>query len=89
MVGWASIGNHLRQQGIHVSDDFVRAAAAGQTSEGCERTVFEKSLYCDFNVCGLGCLPNDIESWNKQVLVGRVVLQVDEVVDMASNVKQR
>ena len=89
MEKWAEVAQRLKQQGLHVSDDFVRAAVAGEPSEISERTVFEECLNCDFNVCGLGCLPSDIESWDKQVLSGRVVLQVDELVDMASSAKQR
>ncbi len=86
MEEWARIATRLRQQGVHVSDDFVRAAAAPGDSES---VVFGRCLDCDFNVCGLGCLPNDIENWDKQVLAGTVVLQVDELVDMASSAKQR
>lgn len=89
MEEWARIALRLRQQGLHVSDDFVRAAAAGETSGESESTVFGKCLDCDFNVCGLGCLPSEIENWDKQVLVGTVVLQVDELVDMAASAKQR
>ena len=89
MEVWAEIARRLKQQGLHVSDDFVRAAAAGETLEVSERTVFEECLNCDFNVCGLGCLPSDIGNWDKQVLTGRVVLQIDELVDMASSAKQR
>ena len=85
----ARIASRLRQQGLHVSEDFVRAAAAGETLGDSERTVYRKCLDCDFNVCGLGCLPSNVESWDKQVLAGTVVLQVDELVDMAASAKQR
>ena len=85
----ASVATSLRQQGLHLSDEFIQASVAGGTSQDSESNVFEKSLHCDFNVCAVGCLPSDIESWDKKLLEGRVVLQVDELTDMAANAKQR
>ena len=86
----ARVASQLRQQGLHLSDDFIRAAIAeGTSSEDSTKAVYEKSLHCDFNICATGCLPSTIDTWNKRVLDGRTVLQVDEVTDTAASAKQR
>ena len=85
----ATVQSQLKQQGAHLSQEYVKEAIAASTGEDVAISVLHRSLYCDFNVCAIGCLPSDIESWDNKVLEGPVILQVDEVTDTAANAKQR
>ena len=85
----ATVQSQLRQRGAHLSQEYVKEAIAASTGENVANSVFHRSLYCDFNVCAIGCLPSDIDSWNDKVLEGPLILQVDEVTDAAANAKQR
>ena len=85
----AIVQSQLRQQGAFLSQEYVKEAIAASTGEDFASSVLHRSLYCDFNVCAIGCLPSDIDSWNNRVLEGPIILQVDEVIDTAANAKQR
>ena len=85
----APVQSQLRRQGAYLSQDYVTEAIAAGTGEDLASSVLHRSLYCDFNICAIGCLPSDIDSWNSRILEGPLILQVDEVTDTAANAKQR
>jgi hypothetical protein len=89
MGDWTVVAQQTRHQGLHLSEDFIRAASAVCTPQDAVKVVFEKSLQCDFNICGIGCLPSNIEGWDKEVLEGTFVVQVDEITDVAAKAKER
>lgn len=50
---------------------------------------FSQILMADFNVTAAGCLPPDCHTLHKTELPGPFVLQVDEVVDIGSPLRER
>ncbi|GLC35866.1 recQ-mediated genome instability protein 1 [Pleodorina starrii] len=58
-----------------------------------EDRVFEKIftafLFCDLNQAGSATLPTNTKEMHKEVLMGKFVLQLDEVINMAAAARER
>ncbi|GIL43707.1 hypothetical protein Vafri_1360, partial [Volvox africanus] len=59
------------------------------TEERIFDNIFTAFLFCDLNQAGAASLPVNSKEMHKEVLMGKFVLQLDEVVNMAAAARER
>ena len=66
----------LRSVGFHVKRSWIQQAAVGVPPADLERAIYDRALYSDLRLIGLGCLPDNVGTSHKRVIEGKFVLQV-------------
>uniref|UniRef100_A0ACD5UXF9 Uncharacterized protein n=1 Tax=Avena sativa TaxID=4498 RepID=A0ACD5UXF9_AVESA len=85
----------LRRLRLRVRPEWLEYCAAelpGFNDGGTEvqgRRCFEQFLFADMNVCGAGVLPEGVGGMDGTVLDGPFVLQVDEIVNISTPLRER
>uniref|UniRef100_A0ACD5UPU7 Uncharacterized protein n=1 Tax=Avena sativa TaxID=4498 RepID=A0ACD5UPU7_AVESA len=85
----------LRRLRLRVRPEWLEFCAAelpGFNDGGTEeqgRRCFEQFLFADMNVCGAGVLPEGVGGMDATVLDGPFVLQVDEIVNISTPLRER
>ncbi|CAD6263956.1 unnamed protein product [Miscanthus lutarioriparius] len=90
------VDEFLRRLGLLLRPDWLESCAAGIPgfdglggAEAQARRCFEQFLFADMNSCGAGVLPEGVGGMHAEFLDGPFVLQVDEVVNISSPLKER